>query len=126
MGGKVSAKSLVKVPRGKSDHPWFKIIITEGKNRQIRQMFEKINNDVLKLQRISIGCLKLGKLKRGEWQIMEPADLKKIFIPDNPEAVKEKKAKAVEKIKVARKQVWKKTGTKRNPLMKTKQDLFGD
>lgn len=126
MGGKVSAKSLVKVPRGKSEHPWFKIIITEGKNRQIRQMFEKINNDVLKLQRISIGCLKLGKLKRGEWQIMEPADLKKIFIPDNPEAVKEKKAKAVEKIKVARKQVWKKTGTKRNPLMKTKHDLFGD
>jgi 23S rRNA pseudouridine2605 synthase len=126
MGGKVAAKSLVKVPRGKSDHPWYKIIITEGKNRQIRQMFEKINNDVLKLQRIAIGCLKLGKLQRGQWEILEPADLKKIFIADDPEALKEKKSYKATPEKIARKPLAKKVGTKKNPTMKTKRQLFGD
>lgn len=127
LGGKVAAKSLVKVPRGKSDHPWYKIIITEGKNRQIRQMFEKINNDVLKLQRIAIGCLKIGKLKRGDWEILDPADLKKIFIADDPEALQEKKSYKATPEKVAKKKpTAKKMGTKKNPSMKTKQELFGD
>lgn len=127
IGGKVAAKSLVKVPRGKSDHPWFKIIITEGKNRQIRQMFEKINNDVLKLQRIAIGCLKIGKLKRGEWEILEQADLKKMFIADDPEALKEKKSYKATPEKVYRnKPTAKKAGSKKNPSMKSKNELFGD
>ncbi len=126
MGGKVSAKSLAKIPRGKSDHPWYKIIITEGKNRQIRQMFEKINNDVLKLQRIAIGCLKLGKLKRGDWEILEAADMKKIFVADDPDAVKEKKSYKATPERMARKPTPKKVGTKKNPQMKTKRDLFGD
>lgn len=126
MGGKVAAKSLVKIPRGKSDHPWYKIIITEGKNRQIRQMFEKINNDVLKLQRIAIGCLKLGKLERGQWEILEAADLKKLFIADDPEALKEKKSYKATPEKTARKPTAKKVGSKKNPLMKTKSELFGD
>lgn len=126
MGGKVTAKSLVRVPRGKSEHPWYKIIITEGKNRQIRQMFEKINNDVLKLQRIAIGTLKLGKLKRGEWEILEAGDLKKLFIADNPEAIKEMKSYKATPEKTIRKPTFKRTGSKKNPLMKTKRDLFGD
>lgn len=126
LGGKVSAKSLVKVPRGKSDHPWFKIIITEGKNRQIRQMFEKINNDVLKLQRIAIGCLKLGKLERGQWEIMDVADIKKIFVADDPEALKEKKSYKATKAKQAKRPSVKKIGTKKNPVVKSKRQLFGD
>jgi 23S rRNA pseudouridine2605 synthase len=126
LGGKVSAKSLVKIPRGKSDHPWYKIIITEGKNRQIRQMFEKINNDVLKLQRIAIGCLKIGKLERGQWEILEPADLKKIFVADDPEALKEKKSYKATPERIAKKPTAKKIGSKKNPVIKSKRDLFGD
>lgn len=126
IGGKVSAKSLTKVPRGSSEHPWYKIIITEGKNRQIRQMFEKINNDVLKLQRIAVGCLKLGKLKRGAWEILETADLSRVFVPDDPEAVKEKQSYKATPEKMSRKTTAKKPGTKKNPYIKSKQELFGD
>ncbi len=126
MGGKVSAKSLAKVPRGKAEHPWYKIVITEGKNRQIRQMFEKINNDVLKLQRVAIGCLKLGKLKRGDWEILDSADLKRVFIPDRPEEVKELKSYKLTPERVAHKPVVRKQGTKKNPLIKSKRELFGD
>lgn len=126
MGGKVAAKALIKIPRGKSEHPWYKIIITEGKNRQIRQMFEKINNDVLKLQRVAIGCLKLGKLKRGQWEVLDEADLKKVFISDTPEEIKEKKSYKATPERIVKRPTLKKVGTKKNPLIKSKQDLFGD
>lgn len=126
MGGKVAAKSLTKVARGGSEHPWFKIVITEGKNRQIRQMFEKINNDVLKLQRIAIGCLKLGKLKRGEWEILETADLQRVFVPDSPEEVKELKSYKATPEKTARKPTARRVGSKKKPQVKSKQELFGD
>lgn len=41
------------------------ITIHEGKNRQVRRMFEAINHPVIKLKRISFGDLYLGNLKRG-------------------------------------------------------------
>jgi 23S rRNA pseudouridine2605 synthase len=83
IGGKVSAKSVERLRKGAGLYDWIKIVITEGKNRQIRQMFEKIGFDVMKLQRVAIGRLKLpASLKRGEFQLLTPKDLERIFIPD--------------------------------------------
>jgi len=42
--------------------------IHEGRNRQIRKMFEQINKEVTHLKRVQIGEIKLGKLKRGEYR----------------------------------------------------------
>ncbi len=42
------------------------ITITEGKNRQVRRMFESIGKNVAFLKRVSIGKLKLSGLDRGE------------------------------------------------------------
>ena len=42
------------------------ITITEGKNRQVRRMFEAIGRNVELLKRVSIGSLKLSGLDRGE------------------------------------------------------------
>jgi len=42
------------------------ILISEGKKRQIRKMFEVIGNKVVYLKRVSIGGLQLGNLKIGE------------------------------------------------------------
>ena len=42
------------------------ITITEGKNRQIRRMFDAVGHPVIALQRISIGTVKLGRLQEGE------------------------------------------------------------
>ncbi len=90
-GGKVTAKSIERVKRGKSQYDWLKIVITEGKNRQIRQMFEKIGFDVLKLQRVAIGRLRLGQLDRGEMVYLNDIAAERVFQPDNPEEVKLKK-----------------------------------
>jgi 23S rRNA pseudouridine2605 synthase len=94
MGGKVAAKSVETFDRGRDQYAWLKIVITEGKNRQIRQMFEKIGFDVLKLQRVAIGRLRLGQLGRGELVFMNDAAAERVFLPDLPDEVKAKKSYA--------------------------------
>lgn len=90
--GKVAAKSVEKIKRGKEQYAWLKIVITEGKNRQIRQMFEKIGFDVLKLQRVAIGRLRLGNLDRGEIVFFNEVAAQRVFQPDLPEEVRIKKS----------------------------------
>ena len=41
------------------------VVITEGRNRQVRRMFDSINREVVFLKRVAIGELKLGGLYRG-------------------------------------------------------------
>jgi len=88
IGGRVKARHIEKIPRGREQHPWLKVIISEGKNRQIRQMFEKIGLDVLKLQRVAIGRLRLGALQRGEMVYLNEAAAERVFQPDLPDEVK--------------------------------------
>ncbi len=45
-----------------------KITIHEGKNRQVRKMFESLGYGVLSLERIAIGKVELGNLSRGRWR----------------------------------------------------------
>ncbi len=52
------------------------ITITEGKNRQIRKMFESIGKNVIFLRRVQIGDIKLGGLSRGEYTELNPRELK--------------------------------------------------
>lgn len=94
IGGRVAAKAVEKIKRaeGSEKYDWYKVVITEGKNRQIRQMFAKIGFDVLKLQRVAIGRLRIGSLKRGELVYLNDAALEKIFEPDAPEELKAKLA----------------------------------
>ena len=45
-----------------------RIVLYEGRNRQIRKMCKAIGLEVLSLKRVSIGGLQLGRLKPGEWR----------------------------------------------------------
>lgn len=55
------------------------ITISQGKNRQVRKMFEATGNNVKKLRRISIGKFDLGNLKIGEFKYINNSDLNKIL-----------------------------------------------
>lgn len=72
----------IKRPEASDQYDWIKVVIAEGKNRQIREMFLKIGFDVMKLQRVSIGRLKIGALPKGEWTELTEDQIKRIFIPD--------------------------------------------
>jgi 23S rRNA pseudouridine2605 synthase len=73
--GKAKAVHIERMRTG--DNDWFKVVLTEGKNRQIRRMFEKVGYDVLKLKRVAIGRLTLGNLERGQFKLLtkEQAEL---------------------------------------------------
>ncbi|MBP9610256.1 MAG: pseudouridine synthase, partial [Laribacter sp.] len=47
---------------------WLEIIISEGKNRQVRRMTAKVGLPTLRLVRVAVGPLKIGDLQPGEWR----------------------------------------------------------
>jgi 23S rRNA pseudouridine2604 synthase len=57
----------------------FRIVITQGLNRQIRRMCAAFNYQVIKLQRIRIMHIKLGNLKEGEWRYLNEDELEVLF-----------------------------------------------
>lgn len=92
-GGRVRAKHVEKLKLSKTTktqktsdkNDWYKIIITEGKNHQVREMFKKIGFDVLKLHRVAIGKLRIGTLGRGEMVFLNEVAANRVFIADIPE-----------------------------------------
>ncbi|HJV89650.1 MAG TPA: pseudouridine synthase, partial [Holophagaceae bacterium] len=56
----------------KQQNPWLKVTLTEGKNRQIRRMFEAIGHPVHKLRRIQFGPIADPLLKPGAWRFLHP------------------------------------------------------
>lgn len=79
IGGKVRATRIKRLKKGTDKKEWIEITITEGKNRQVRKMFEKIGFDVVKLRRVAIGDLRLGNLKAGEFRPLSRKDLENLF-----------------------------------------------
>ncbi len=52
--------------------------LKEGRKRQIRRMFDKIDHPVLRLKRIQIGPLELGSLKPKKYRYLTDAEIKKL------------------------------------------------
>ena len=52
---------------------WLEIVLTEGKNRQVRRMCAAVGHDVVDLVRVAIGALALGDLAPGEWRTLDAA-----------------------------------------------------
>ncbi len=105
--GKVKAKLVEKLKAVKEKNKktsdkndWYKIVITEGKNHQVREMFKKIGFDVIKLQRVAIGKLRIGTLERGAFVYLNDAAVERVFMQDLPtdNGVREHRPKSTKKI----------------------------
>lgn len=57
----------------------FKIVLTEGRNRQIRRMCEALEYRVAALKRVRIMNIELGDLPIGQWRDLTPEELKGLF-----------------------------------------------
>lgn len=63
----------------KSDTSIVELTIHEGKNHQVKRMFEAIGYNVLKLKRESISFLSIKSLKSGEYIELKPKDVKRLY-----------------------------------------------
>lgn len=57
----------IKLISSTAANSWFRVVLTEGKNREIRKIFEYFNLEVNRLIRIKYGKYELGNLKPGEF-----------------------------------------------------------
>ncbi len=57
----------------------YKVIIKEGKKRQIRNMFGYFGSHVKRLERVRIGPITIGNLKPGEYEILSKEEIKKLY-----------------------------------------------
>src|SRR5262245_34225842 len=58
------------VPLKGSENPWFEVTLHQGRNQQIRRMFQAIGHPVEKLRRVRIGFLQDDKLRPGQWRFL--------------------------------------------------------
>jgi 23S rRNA pseudouridine2605 synthase len=63
--GHVRARN-VKVMKSQGDSTWLRIVLSEGKNREIRRMLARLNHKVLRLRRVAIGPVQLDMLAKGK------------------------------------------------------------
>jgi pseudouridine synthase len=54
----------------------FRIVLKEGKNRQIRRMVRKVGNHVTQLKRLRVSNIELGRLKKGTWRYLTEKEIK--------------------------------------------------
>jgi 23S rRNA pseudouridine2605 synthase len=58
-------------------NPWYEVTLTEGRNRQIRRMFDQIGHRVEKIKRIRYGPLELD-VPPGEFRRLRPDEVAKL------------------------------------------------
>ena len=72
---RAGAVHRLSVPeKGRSQY-WYEIDLYEGKNRQLRRMFEALQVRVGRLRRIQFAAVKLGSLKPGELRPLQPREI---------------------------------------------------
>lgn len=79
--GKKTSKARARIKKydKKTNTSIVELIIHEGRNHQVKRMFETIGYEVLKLKRESISFLNLTGLKSGEYRTLSPKEIKKLY-----------------------------------------------
>jgi 23S rRNA pseudouridine2605 synthase len=57
---------------------WFEVVLREGRNQQIRRMFDLIGHSVIKLRRVAIGPVTAEGILVGQWRHLTPAEVKRL------------------------------------------------
>ncbi|MGD9901738.1 MAG: pseudouridine synthase [Spirochaetales bacterium] len=73
--GVKTAKARVKRLKYEDGVTRLQIVIHEGRNRQIRKMFEAIGKEVVYLKRVAIGEIRLGGMSRKEYRELTPSEI---------------------------------------------------
>ena len=76
--GQPADPAQVRVVRDESLFSDILVTIHEGRNRQVRRMFDSVGHKVLLLRRVRFGPLELGDLRRGEWRELSAEEIARL------------------------------------------------
>jgi 23S rRNA pseudouridine2605 synthase len=76
-GRRVKTAPAKITPIREANNPWYEVTLMEGKNRQIRKMFEEIGHHVEKIKRVRYGPLELD-VPPGEFRRLTPQEVKRL------------------------------------------------
>lgn len=79
LDGKKTAPAKVEVLKAAKHNAEIKVTIHEGRNRQVRRMFEAVGAEVTGLKRISVGSVTLGNLPEGKWRHLNDAERQRLM-----------------------------------------------
>jgi 23S rRNA pseudouridine2605 synthase len=79
-GAKTAPAQIVKTDETKTN-AWFEVKLREGRNQQIRRMFDAIGHSVIKLRRVRIGPVTAEGILIGQWRHLTPAEVKRLKSP---------------------------------------------
>jgi 23S rRNA pseudouridine2605 synthase len=87
--GQPAAFSSIADGGGEGVNRWYRVVIREGRNREVRRLFESVGKAVSRLIRIRYGVVVLPRgLKRGAWVDMSAADIQALRevtgLPERP------------------------------------------
>jgi 23S rRNA pseudouridine2605 synthase len=77
-GTRTAPAKITKLAETKTN-AWYEVLLHQGRNQQVRRMFELIGHSVLKLRRVRIGFLIDEDLKPGYWRYLSPAEVARLM-----------------------------------------------
>jgi len=76
-GVKTAPAKITKTDETKTN-AWFEVVLREGRNQQIRRMFDLIGHSVIKLRRVRIGPITSEGILIGQWRHLKPDEVKRL------------------------------------------------
>lgn len=73
--GSLTLPAKVTILEKDEHHTRVEVTISEGRNRQVKKMFECVGKEVEFLKRIAVGELRLGGLQRGKWRFLNDKEM---------------------------------------------------
>jgi len=76
--GKLTGRAIVDKLKVEKNNTWLRILLTEGRKREIRETAQALGHPVNVLKRVRIGPIKLGKLKSGKWRKLNAREIDRL------------------------------------------------
>lgn len=73
------APARVRRESAEAEDGWIRVVLREGRKRQIRESARSLGLEVRRLIRVRIGGLDLGRLRPGEWRVLPPAEVRALL-----------------------------------------------
>ncbi len=77
-GRRTAPAEISELEATDADNAWYQVVLREGRNQQIRKMFDAIGHSVVKLRRVQIGPVTDVGLRLGKWRALTESEVKRL------------------------------------------------